>query len=86
MLGVDRGLVITAQVARQMATDVAHLLGAKVAATTVAGAPGPQKGVPPGSCADLPAGQRFRHGLGGLSGQKRVSDAFGAIDQWLVTC
>jgi len=50
LLGVDRGPVITARTASQMATGVARLLDADVAvATTGVGGPGPQEGQPQGT-------------------------------------
>jgi nicotinamide-nucleotide amidase len=50
LLGVDRGPVITATAARQMATGVARLLDADVAvATTGVGGPGSQEGQPQGT-------------------------------------
>lgn len=50
LLGVERGPVITAATARQMATGVAKLLDADVAvATTGVGGPGPQEGQPQGT-------------------------------------
>ena len=50
LLGVERGPVITAQSARQMAAGVARLLRADVAvATTGVGGPGPQEGLPQGT-------------------------------------
>ena len=50
LLGVDRGPVINAQTAHQMATGVVELLGADFAvATTGAGGPGPQEDQPPGT-------------------------------------
>jgi nicotinamide-nucleotide amidase len=50
LLGVDRGPVITATAASQMASGVARLLGADVAvATTGVGGPGPQEKRPEGT-------------------------------------
>ena len=50
LLGVDRGQVINAQTAHQMAIGVAELLGADFAvATTGVGGPGPQEDQPPGT-------------------------------------
>lgn len=50
VLGVDRGPVITADTASQMAVGVAKLLGADYAvATTGVGGPGPQEGKPQGT-------------------------------------
>jgi nicotinamide-nucleotide amidase len=50
LLGVERGPVITASTATQMAAGVARLLGADVAvATTGVGGPGPQEGQPQGT-------------------------------------
>ena len=50
LLGVDRGPVITAKSAEQMARGVTRLLHADVAvATTGVGGPGPQEGLPQGT-------------------------------------
>jgi nicotinamide-nucleotide amidase len=50
LLGVDRGPVITAKTARQMAGGVARLLSADFAvATTGVGGPGPQEDLPQGT-------------------------------------
>ena len=50
LLGVDRGPVVNAATARQMATGVARLLHADFAvATTGVGGPGPQEGRPEGT-------------------------------------
>lgn len=50
LLGVDRGPVITARSAEQMARGVSQLLHADFAvATTGVGGPGPQEGVPQGT-------------------------------------
>ena len=50
LLGVDRGPVVNAPTARQMATGVARLLNADFAvATTGVGGPGPQEGRPEGT-------------------------------------
>jgi nicotinamide-nucleotide amidase len=50
LLDVDRGPVINANSARQMAAGVARLLGADYAvATTGVGGPGPQEGLPQGT-------------------------------------
>jgi nicotinamide-nucleotide amidase len=50
LLGVERGPVITAACARQMATGAARLLGADFAvATTGVGGPGPQEDLPEGT-------------------------------------
>jgi nicotinamide-nucleotide amidase len=50
VLGVDRGPVVTAPAARQMAQGVARLLAADAAvATSGAGGPDPQDGQPPGT-------------------------------------
>lgn len=50
LLGIDRGPVVNAATARQMATGVARLLHADFAvATTGVGGPGPQEGRPEGT-------------------------------------
>ena len=50
LLGVDRGPVVNAKTARQMATGAARLLHADFAvATTGVGGPGPQEGRPEGT-------------------------------------
>jgi nicotinamide-nucleotide amidase len=50
LLGVDRGPVITAKTAEQMARGVSRLLHADFAvATTGVGGPGPQEGMPQGT-------------------------------------
>jgi nicotinamide-nucleotide amidase len=50
LLGVDRGPVITAKTAEQMARAVSRLLHADLAvATTGVGGPGPQEGLPQGT-------------------------------------
>ncbi len=50
LLGVDRGPVITARSAEQMARGVSRLLHADLAvATTGVGGPGPQEGLPQGT-------------------------------------
>ena len=50
VLGVDRGPVITAKTAEQMARGVSRLLHADFAvATTGVGGPGPQEGLPQGT-------------------------------------
>jgi nicotinamide-nucleotide amidase len=50
LLGVDRGPVVNATTAQQMATGVARLLNADFAvATTGVGGPGPQEGRPEGT-------------------------------------
>lgn len=50
LLGVDRGPVITARSAQQMAIGVSRLLHADLAvATTGVGGPGPQEGLPQGT-------------------------------------
>jgi nicotinamide-nucleotide amidase len=50
LLGVDRGPVITAKTAEQMARGVSRLLHADFAvATTGVGGPGPQEGLPQGT-------------------------------------
>jgi len=50
LLGVQRGQVVNARAACQMATGVAELLGADFAvATTGVGGPGPEEDLPPGT-------------------------------------
>jgi len=50
LLGVQRGQVVNARAARQMATGVAELFGADFAvATTGVGGPGQQENLPPGT-------------------------------------
>lgn len=83
LLGVDRGPVITASCARQLATGVAGLLGADVAVgITGCGGPDPEEDQPPGTiyvAVSARGGHREEHRVleGGDDPDQVLDDATG---------